>query len=378
MNNGNQRCLEVDFFRGAALLVIVIDHISGSVLSHLMLHAYAYCDAAEVFVFLGGYATAAAYCSIAARGDSGAAARRFFKRAWEIYQAYLLTALLMLGCGLIMLLLGMHSAELSYTSLPQLLERPLYTTFNIVTLRSQPYLSSVLPMYACFALTAPFAVPLARSRPLVTLLGSVMLWLFAQPLALNLPSADPAGWGFNPFAWQLMFMFGVVCRLHPLTPAFQVSTTGRNLTRVAWVLVLSCAAIKILLETQPEAGHYKQNLAGFRVISFLALAWLAAQAVRIGWAGRLARALPSVVTVGRHGLACFVSGTVISIAANTAFRLAAPKPQTALAFVEGLAADLCAMGLLLLMGALFQQRKTQRYSTVARPLPQAANGLMGQ
>ena len=378
MTSGNQRSLEVDFFRGLALLVIVIDHISGSVLSHFMLHAYAYCDAAEVFVFLGGYATAAAYSAIAARGEPGAAAWRFLNRAREIYQAYLLTALLMLGCGLIMWLLGMHSAELTYTSLPQLLDRPLYTAFNIITLRSQPFLSSVLPMYACFALVTPLAVPLARNQPIAALLSSVMIWLCAQPLAQSLPSADPAGWGFNPFAWQLMFMFGVVCRLHPLTPAFQVSTTGRNLTRVAWVLVLSCAAIKILLETQPEAGHYKQNLAGFRVISFLALAWLAAQAVRIGWAGRLARALPSVVTVGRHGLACFVSGTVISIAANTAFRLAAPKPQTALAFVEGLAADLCAMGLLLLMGALFQQRKTQRYSTVARPLPQAANGLMGQ
>jgi len=374
MTTGNQRSLEVDFFRGVVLLVIVIDHISGSVLSHLMLHAYAYCDAAEVFVFLGGYATAAAYCAIAARGDSATAAWRFVKRAGEIYQAYLLTALLMLSAGFIMCLLGMHHADLTYTDFPQLLERPFYTAFNIVTLRSQPYLASVLPMYACFALTAPLSVPLARKQPLVALLVSMTVWLCAVPLAQNLPSADGQGWGFNPFAWQLMFMFGVLCRLHPLTHAFQISKTGRNLTRIAWVLVLTCAAVKLLLETQPEAGHYKQNLAGFRVISFIAIAWLAAQAVRIGWVGRLARAMPSVVTVGRHGLACFVCGSVISIAVDTALHFAAPTPHTGAAFVEGLTADLCAMTLLLVAAGIFQYRKTQGLAVPASSINRLAAG----
>lgn len=378
MTTGNQRSLEVDFFRGAALLVILIDHIPGSALSHLMLHAYAYCDAAEVFVFLGGYATAAAYCSIAARGEPGAAARRFVKRAWEIYLAYLLTALLMLCAGLFMHIVGIHAAELDYTSFPQLLERPFHTTINIVTLRSQPYLSSVLPMYACFALAAPLTVPLARRQPIVALLGSLILWIFAQPLAQGLPSADSQGWGFNPFAWQLMFMFGMLCRLHPASHAFQVSKTGRNLTRVAWVLVLGCAAVKLLLETRPEAGHYKQNLAGFRVISFLALAWLAAQAVRAGWVGRLARAVPSVVAVGRHGLVCFVSGTVISITAGTALHLVSSTPGIHLASFGGLAADLCAMTTLLIVAGILQQRKTQRYGAGALPISPAANGLAEQ
>jgi len=369
MTTGTQRSLEVDFFRGAALLVIVIDHISGSVLSHLMLHSYAYCDAAEVFVFVGGYATAAAYSRIAARGDHGVAAWRFVKRAWEIYLAYLLTALLMLAAGLVMLMLGMHRAELTYTSLPQLLDRPFYTIFNILSLRTQPYLASVLPMYACFALAAPLAIPLARAQPVAAVLGSVMVWLCAQPMALFLPSADAQGWGFNPFAWQLMFMFGIVCRLHPLTPAFQVSKTGLNLTRLAWVLALGCAAIKIFLETQPEAGHYKQNLAGFRVISFLALAWLAAQAVRLGWIGRLARALPSVVTVGQHGLACFVYGSVISITASTALRLASSNTLSSQigspTLFEGLAADVGAMAALLAVAYVLQQLKTRRQSAAS-------------
>jgi hypothetical protein len=64
MNPAPQRSVEVDFLRGLVLLVIMLDHVSGSVLSRFMLHEYAYCDAAEVFVFLGGYATAAAYVGL--------------------------------------------------------------------------------------------------------------------------------------------------------------------------------------------------------------------------------------------------------------------------------------------------------------------------
>ncbi|HZZ02361.1 OpgC domain-containing protein, partial [Paraburkholderia sp.] len=70
MDTRRGRSIEVDFFRGVVLIVIVLDHMPGSTLSHLMLHAYALCDSAEVFVFLGGYASAAAYTAVlAGRGE---------------------------------------------------------------------------------------------------------------------------------------------------------------------------------------------------------------------------------------------------------------------------------------------------------------------
>lgn len=55
------RSIEVDFFRGIVLIVIVLNHVSGSALSQLTLHTYALCDSGEVLVFLGGYASAAAH-----------------------------------------------------------------------------------------------------------------------------------------------------------------------------------------------------------------------------------------------------------------------------------------------------------------------------
>ena len=104
MNSPVRRSLEIDFLRGVVLIVIALDHIQGSVLSRFMLHNYAYCDAAEVFVFLGGYASAAAYTNVATYRSEHAAKRRFVVRAWEIYRAYLFTAALMLLAGAALML----------------------------------------------------------------------------------------------------------------------------------------------------------------------------------------------------------------------------------------------------------------------------------
>jgi hypothetical protein len=374
MNPTMQRSVEVDFLRGLVLMVIMLDHISGSTLSHFTLHAYAYCDAAEVFVFLGGYATAAAYVAIDRRGVPGSAGRRFLKRAWEIYRAYLLTAALMLMSGLVMLMLQVHPTLLPYTDAQQWLNRPARILFDIVTLRSQPYLASVLPMYALFALAAPLSVPFARSTPIGALLVSLVVWLFAQPLARMLPSADPTGWGFNPFAWQLMFVFGMLCRLHTVPRAFYSSVTGVRLTRLALALFLTFAFCKLVLQTQPEPGHWKQNLAAVRVISFASVGWLVAQAVRLGWLEYLARALPQVVRVGRQGLICFIVGALISVTLDTVLQVAALRPDTVGAYGAGLLGDAVAIVALLCVASLAQAVKAAR----RKPLAHAAGAVVRQ
>ena len=88
MQKSQSRLIELDFFRGLVLLIIVVDHIGGSILSRVTLHAYALCDAAEVFVFLGGFATATAYAALAERRNEATARSRFLRRSLEIYRAF--------------------------------------------------------------------------------------------------------------------------------------------------------------------------------------------------------------------------------------------------------------------------------------------------
>jgi hypothetical protein len=328
MSRDARRSTTVDFLRGLALIVITVDHVSQSALSHLTLHTVAFCDAAEVFVFLGGYASAAAHGAITATDGLAQAQRRFLKRCGEIYRSYLLTAALMLLCGLTMLALHIHTVVLTYTDAQLLLVRPLQTLIDIATFRRQPDLAAVLPMYIGFALCVPLVAPVIGRRSAAALLASLALWLCAPSLAHLLPSADPIGWSFDPFAWQLMFTLGMLCRLHPVSAAFLASRAGLRLTWIALAVALAFTAYKLLIENQPEPGYLKQHLSFIRVVSFVSIAWPIAQLSRLGWIDRLAAALPPVVMVGRQGLTCFVWGTLISVVADTALQVATPALHT--------------------------------------------------
>ena len=204
MQGKSQRLVELDFFRGLVLLVIVVDHIGGSMLSRVTLHAFALNDAAEVFVFLGGFATATAYVSMAARRSESAARARFFRRAFEIYRAFVVTATLMLLTSFLLRPFFGSAPNLAIADLDSFLAAPFTAITDVLLLRRQPYLSSVLPMYAFFALAVPLVLPLARSKPWLLLGASVALWAVAAPVAEYLPSADDLLWDFNPAAWQLM------------------------------------------------------------------------------------------------------------------------------------------------------------------------------
>jgi hypothetical protein len=109
---------------------------------------------------------------------------------------------------------------------------------------------------------------------------------------------------------------------------FRNSRTGRYLSGLALATALAFAAFKLWGQGHPESGEMKQHLAAIRVVSFISIAWLVAQLVRIGWIGALAWALPHVVRVGRHGLICFVSGTGLSIAAVLGIRRRRSRAQT--------------------------------------------------
>jgi hypothetical protein len=243
---------------------------------------------------------------------------------------------------------------------------------DVALLEQQPYLSAVLPMYVCFALSVPVLVPLAGRAPSTVLFASLALWLCGPWLAGALPASTDGGWAFNPFAWQLMFVFGVLCRLHPAPNAFQASRAGQWLTALALVVALTLAYIKLFVDTQPTPGYMKQNLASLRIVSFVAMAWLVAQAVRLQWVRTLAERLPGVVMVGRQGLVCFVGGTVVSMAVDAAMRLA----HGIALWPVRLLGDVAAIGALLALAKLAHDWKAPRARTAPlRPAALPAHGV---
>lgn len=344
MQGKPQRLVELDFFRGLVLLVIVVDHIGGSMLSRFTLHAFALNDAAEVFVFLGGFATATAFVAMSERRSEAAARSRFLRRAVEIYRAFLITAALMLLASFLLRPFFGDAPNLATTDLDSLLSAPAGSILDILLFKRQPYLASVLPMYAFFALAVPLILPLARRAPWVLLGGSLLVWALAPHLNDYLPSVDDNLWDFNPAAWQLMFVLGVIARCQPVYQRVSAHRFGWIVGIAALALVLGMAYYKVFVLPVSIDANLKRDLAGVRVVNFLALAWLAANLVRYGVIRRLALRLPWIGAVGRDGLVCFIASAVISLVVDSVlFTLTDGLIDVPL----GLAADFIAISLLL-------------------------------
>ncbi|WP_233869410.1 OpgC domain-containing protein [Paraburkholderia adhaesiva] len=356
MSQTAKRSIEIDFFRGFALIAIAVDHIPASVLSHTMLHNFAFCDSAEVFVFVSGYVSAASWLATAGRKGVHAANQRFLRRGWEIYAAYLCTAALMLLSGAAAVMLRVDSPLVGLSGFLRFAAHPFTMLTNVALFRDQPYLAGVLPMYVALVLSLPLVIPLASSRPDIVLVGSFSIWFASSWLVGYLPAAPGAIWPFNPFAWQAMFIVGLLCRLYPVSHRFQLSALGRSITLLAAALVLTFAYLRVFADLDPQPGYMKQNLASLRIVSFGAIAWLAAQAVRLGWIHRLAQWLPGVVNIGQQALVCFVGGAVASNVVDTLLR----ATHVTTFFPARLAGDLLAIGALLTLAGGARRLKAVR------------------
>lgn len=330
----SSRLVEIDFFRGLVLLFILVDHISGTVLGRWTLCNFAFADASEIFVFLSGFVTAAAYQRIASKRSTHSADRRFYRRAFEIYLAYLLTALLMLVSGMCLYLLDLETPALQLTEVLFFLDSPSSFLSEVLLLRRQPYFSDILPMYGIFAVLAPALLRLLRRSTSGVLAVSALLWLAAPWLApLVLPNVEGGHWTFNPFAWQLVFVLGLITGAEPQLPARVPEKLSRGLTGLALVYA-GGAAVFMFLRTRPEwwpelFGTWraewgliasKEHASSLRVASFLALAWLVYRACSTGRGRRALRVLAErasfVTMVGRNSLDCFVATAVLSILAE--------------------------------------------------------------
>jgi len=318
------RDLRLDFFRGLALIFIFVDHVPGNLFGHFTLRNFGFVDAAELFVFVAGYAAALAYGKAFARQGFGAGIRRVGKRVGEIYAAHLVLLAVCVG--------GIAMAA-------RLFENPLYYEFiNLVPFAYEPFEAilralalnhhlvylNILPLYIALLAWFPVLFWLLRRHAAWALGASLALYGLANFAGLNLPSyPNDDGWFFNPFAWQLLFSIGAVL-------GDRAAKGAAPLPRNRWLVGLAAGyAVFALVVIAPWTkiagleGWYlvpgdllapmnKTNLSPWRLAHMLALAYLVAIFVKPGAAffGRFwAR---GIVACGRKSLDIFCLGTILS------------------------------------------------------------------
>lgn len=82
------RDLRLDLFRGIANWAIFLNHIPNITLIWITTRNYGFSDAAELFVFIAGYAAAIVYAKSMATQGFAAGTTRLLERAWQLYVAH--------------------------------------------------------------------------------------------------------------------------------------------------------------------------------------------------------------------------------------------------------------------------------------------------
>jgi hypothetical protein len=322
---GTERDLRLDLFRGLALWLIFLDHIPENIMNWFTIRNYGFSDATEIFIFISGYTAAFVYGR--AMRDRGIiiASARVLRRAWQIYVAHIF-------------LFTIFMAEIAYVAatfdnplyaeemnILDFLKQPDVTIFQALLLKFKPVNMDVLPLYIVLLLLFPPMLWLLLWQPAFALAGSALVYVMAWNFDWNLPAYPNGVWFFNPFAWQLLFVFGAWCALGG---AQRLSPVLRSpiVLGIAVAYLLFAFAITLTWYVEP-LGRFvpgwlsdwmypidKTNLDVLRFAHFLALAAVTVRFVPRDWPFLKSPLLQPAICCGQHSLEIFCLGVFLAFA----------------------------------------------------------------
>ncbi len=162
-------------------------------------------------------------------------------------------------------------------------------------------------------------------QPALALAGSALVYALAWNFDWNLPAYPNGVWFFNPFAWQLLFVFGAWCALGG---AQRLSPVLRSpiVLGIAIAYLLFAFAITLTWNIEP-LGRFvpdwlsdwmypidKTNLDVLRFAHFLALAAVTVRFLPQHWPGLKSPFLQPAIRCGQHSLEIFCLGVFLAFA----------------------------------------------------------------
>jgi hypothetical protein len=324
-----QRDLRLDLFRGLALWLIFLDHIPSNVVSWITIRNYGFSDATEIFIFISGYTAAFVYGKVMLERGFVISSARILRRAWQIYVAHIF-------------LFAIYMAEISYVArsfdnplfaeemnILDFLKQPDVTIIQALLLKFKPVNMDVLPLYIVLMIMFPPILWLLQRSPTIALAVSAGVYAIAWKFGLNLTAYPEGVWFFNPFAWQLLFVFGAWCalggaqRLTVLLSSRVTLAVAIAYLLVAFFVALSwhIATLHALVPAWVEGVIYpidKTNLDVLRFAHFLALAVVTIWFIPPTWPPLHSRALYPAILCGQHSLEIFCLGVFLSFAGHFA------------------------------------------------------------
>lgn len=354
------RIVSVDFWRGACLLMIFVNHIPDNPVSMFTLRSWGFADAAEVFVFLAGFSAMLAFDRYFRDGGLFCGILRVVKRTWQLFCAHVL---LVFGLSTIIAVAGLFTD--SKPIMEQLNFSPFFVETDtairqLVRLQYMPSMTDILPIYIVFVALFPVLWLLMKLSPYAALAASFALWAWANVTGQTFANyPEGTNWFFNPLAWQFLFVAGaVVDRLRD--QATRLLRSNLLLLAALLVALFSFAAAAPWVHYAPLADYRlipaeflalddKSNLSAVRLLHFFAVAAITSRVLPKEAAFWQSRLSALIAMTGRHSLAVYCVGVALALAAHIYLHM------NAVGFAGTLLVD--AAGLAALVGLAFALEK---------------------
>ena len=322
------RDLRLDLFRGLALWFIFLNHIPNNVVNWITNRNFGFSDATEVFVFISGYTAAMVYGRQIDTNGLLVTSARILRRAWQLYVAFIF--LFVIYLAEISYVVGSFSNPLYAEEMGalQFLAEPDVALVQALLLRFRPANMDVLPLYIVLLATFPPVLWLLKKWPDATLAVSVLLWAAASYWGFNLQGyPDDRMWFFNPFAWQVLFVFGGWCGLGGSDRLGGLVHSPMVLAVSTIYLVMSLVVV-VSWWYQPWEGIVPQpiadviypisktDLSPLRLVHFLALTVVIVKMVPVDLPVLHSKLLYPMILCGQNSLEVFCFGVFLSFAAH--------------------------------------------------------------
>lgn len=311
-----KRIESIDFWRGVALVAILVNHIPGNVLGLMTPRNFSFSDSAELFVFLSGVSVYLAYGERFRNGSAALVA--LARRTAKLYGAHVALTLAALALFWLVNEFTPDDLLLAEAGRATPFQDPANGVLGILALSHQVAYFNILPLYVVLMAGAPMLLSLSLRGRFTMLAGSAAVYAGARTAGVNLPSwPEPGGWYFNPFAWQLMFAFGIFCGAalrergipyHALALRFSQAFTLVSALVVSNVVGLAPGLVD-------DAGRYldwaKGDLGVVRILDFLTLAY-AIHFSRLTLRLKETPLFGFFALLGRNALLIFCAGSLMS------------------------------------------------------------------
>jgi hypothetical protein len=317
------RDLRLDLFRGIANWAIFLDHIPDNVVNWITTRNYGFSDAADLFVFISGYTASFVYSRMMIDRGFIVGATRLTKRVWQLYVAHIiLFVIYIVAIGYV----AQRYSDpdiINEFNVAGLVDSAVETLRQGLLLKFKPVNLDVLPLYIVLMGFFPPVLWMMLRKPDLTMLASIALWLAARQFDWNFKAYPAGSWYFNPYCWQVLFVFGSWCALGGAMRSRKIIDAPATLYFCIGYLVLGL--VMTMAGKIPDFGamfpHWlydtfnpndKTDLAPYRFLHFVVIVIMVIRFIPKDWPALEWRAFDPLIVCGQQSLAVFCVGVFLS------------------------------------------------------------------